>query len=297
MGTYLSSPVTEKQTEEDETERFAVAAVAMQGWRTSMEDAHILDCQLDHDCSLFAIFDGHGGPEVAKFCQKHFAKQLVQSVHWAHSRYEEALRHTFLKMDELLATANGQKELKVLKLRNGQPSRAGCTALVVLIKGNTLYVANAGDSRAVLFKDKQVLRLSEDHSTTRPGEAERIEAAGGFIKGGRVNGVLNLTRAIGDTEFKLNANLDQEQQIIIAVPEITRRELSSENQLLVLACDGVWESLSEPEIGDYLQSGVLKGRSLAFVCEDLLDRCLASDTSLEIGCDNMSMIAVSFHST
>jgi len=48
----------------------------MQGWRTNMEDAHIIKENLTEDTALFAVFDGHGGKEVAKFVEKHFIEEL-----------------------------------------------------------------------------------------------------------------------------------------------------------------------------------------------------------------------------
>lgn len=53
-------------------------AVSMQGWRTTMEDAHIAHIDIDgNGTSLFGVFDGHGGHEVAIFVKKHFREELV----------------------------------------------------------------------------------------------------------------------------------------------------------------------------------------------------------------------------
>jgi len=76
---------------------------------------------------------------------------------------------------------------------------AGCTANVVLIKDQKIFVANAGDSRCVLMtKNRRVIPLSTDHKPEDPIELNRIQLAGGYIEDGRVNGTLNLSRAIGD---------------------------------------------------------------------------------------------------
>lgn len=50
----------------------------MQGWRKSNEDAHISQLEIAPGISLFAVFDGHGGVEVAKFCERHFVKELLE---------------------------------------------------------------------------------------------------------------------------------------------------------------------------------------------------------------------------
>ena len=67
-------------------------------------------------------------------------------------------------------------------------SYAGCTANVALIHKNTLYVANAGDSRSVLCRNNGPFDMSVDHKPDNPEEKARIEKAGGFVNDGRVNG-------------------------------------------------------------------------------------------------------------
>ena len=74
---------------------------------------------------------------------------------------------------------------------------SGCTACVALIKDKKLFVANAGDSRCVISRKGQACNLSKDHKPDLEVEKERILKAGGFIHAGRINGSLNLTRAIG----------------------------------------------------------------------------------------------------
>lgn len=90
--------------------------------------------------------------------------------------------------------------------------------------------------------------LSHDHKPMNDEEKQRIEAAGGTVShaGGvpRVNGNLNLSRAIGDLKYKTNKDLPVEAQIITAHPDVRVFELSSEDQFFLLACDGVWDVLS-----------------------------------------------------
>jgi protein phosphatase 1G len=79
---------------------------------------------------------------------------------------------------------------------------AGCTAVVAVVMGKDLYVANAGDSRCVLCHGEMTNALTRDHKPTNPEEEKRINEAGGFVTEGRVNGCLNLSRAIGDMNYK-----------------------------------------------------------------------------------------------
>ena len=78
----------------------------------------------------------------------------------------------------------------------------------------------------------------------KTGEKARISAAGGFVDFGRVNGNLALSRAIGDFEFKKSADLSPEQQIVTAFPDVITHEVSSDDEFLVIACDGMGSSFA-----------------------------------------------------
>lgn len=95
-------PNTEKNTTTGKNALIEYAESSMQGWRTSMEDAHICQIDIQPDIHLFAVFDGHGGSEVAKFCNAYFVKSLIKNKNFEDKNYPEALKDTFLEMDELL---------------------------------------------------------------------------------------------------------------------------------------------------------------------------------------------------
>ena len=77
----------------------------MQGWRLNMEDAHIVSPNFETGIGLFAVFDGHGGVEVAKFCEKYFEGKLKEQPEFQ-SRKDigKALENTFIGMDKKLMT-------------------------------------------------------------------------------------------------------------------------------------------------------------------------------------------------
>lgn len=105
--------------------------------------------------------------------------------------------------------ANPSSELKAHRVP------AGCTAIVALKHGMKLYVANAGDSRAVLCRgDGSAFALSDDHKPLQERELARIMSAGGFVtKEGRINGNLNLSRSLGDLKYKQSESLGKESQV------------------------------------------------------------------------------------
>lgn len=86
------------------------------------------------------------------------------------------------------------------------------------------------------------------------GEKARIQAAGGFVDFGRVNGNLALSRALGDFEFKKSPELAPEQQIVTAFPDVTIHEISEDDEFMVVACDGKTAScmgIATCELGFY----------------------------------------------
>merc|ERR1712076_213862 len=144
-------------------------------------------------------------------------------------KYEEALKDTFLLMDVMLTSPEGQAQLRTLKTEaDGGDSFAGCTANVTLIHKGTIYCANAGDSRTILYSNKRVHPLSVDHKPDDDIEKQRISKAGGFIIEGRVNGNLNLSRAIGDLEYKKNVQLKPAEQLISPMPDVVKRAIKAE---------------------------------------------------------------------
>merc|ERR1740117_1887397 len=101
--------------------------------------------------------------------------------------------------------------------------QAGCTATVALVTPTHIIVANVGDSRCVLSTATQVSALTEDHKPQMPAERARIEAAGGTVVNSRgtfrVNGILAVSRALGDFSLKANLLLPPEQQPVTPQPE------------------------------------------------------------------------------
>ena len=118
----------------------------------------------------------------------------------------------------MLETPYGKSKLQSYKQGDSKPSLfkrdsaeeialgTGCTACSAIITQTDIYVGNSGDSRAVLAKkngDKYIaVEMSIDHKPELPEERRRIEKAGGFVEDNRVKGVLNLSRSLGDLEYK-----------------------------------------------------------------------------------------------
>ncbi|KAF8940458.1 Protein phosphatase 2C 2 [Dissophora ornata] len=252
-----------------------------------MEDAHttLLDAEDARGAAFFAVYDGHGGANVAKYSGDGLHRKIFADLAFAKGDYKTAIKNGFLEMDRAL---RHDPEYA------GDPS--GCTAITATVTDkNILYVGNAGDSRAVLGSDGAGIALSNDHKPVNREESRRIVAAGGFVESGRVNGSLALSRALGDFEFKMNAMLGPEDQIVTPNPAIVEHKLTDDDEFLVLACDGIWDCMTSQEVVTFVRKGIADRIPLDVICELTMDHCLAADTEISyIGCDNMTMVIVAF---
>jgi serine/threonine protein phosphatase PrpC len=135
--------------------------------------------------------------------------------------------------------------------------------------------------------------MTQDHKPTDAEEHERITKAGGFIADGRVNGSLNLSRALGDMEYKRTKDLPPQRQMVTANPEVRTLKLEQGDEFLILACDGIWDVLTNQEAVDFVRVRLQRGMEPRAICEAMCDECLAPDTDgCGKGCDNMSAMVV-----
>ncbi|XP_013789962.1 probable protein phosphatase 2C T23F11.1 isoform X2 [Limulus polyphemus] len=286
MGQTLSEPVTAKETSSCSNELLKVGASCMQGWRINMEDAHthLLSLPEDHGASFFAVYDGHGGAKVAQYAGSHLHKKIVGHPLYKKGNIEEAIRQGFLAVDtDMLEDESMKDEL------------AGTTAVVVLLKGNKIYCGNVGDSRAVASIGGQVQQLSYDHKPGNEAETKRIIAAGGWVEFNRVNGNLALSRALGDFVFKKNDKKAPEEQIVTAYPDVVVKEITPDHEFIILACDGIWDVMSNEEVVAFVRARIAKKMEPEHICEELMTRCLAPDCQMGgLGCDNMTVVLISF---
>ena len=144
--------------------------------------------------------------------------------------------------------------------------------------------------------------MSEDHKPDNPGELSRIKRSGGFVEEGRVNGMLALSRALGDFEYKSNSQLQAKDQAVSAFPDVRIEPIDSQTQFVLLACDGIWDVKTSQESVDFMMTRLYRNNFAQKVTMQemengmgqLLDECCARDiaSSQGVGCDNMTAIIV-----
>ncbi|KGL80778.1 Protein phosphatase 1G, partial [Tinamus guttatus] len=179
-------------------------------------------------------------------------------------------------------------------------SDSGTTAVVALIRGKQLIVANAGDSRCVVSEGGKAVDMSYDHKPEDEVELARIKNAGGKVTmDGRVNGGLNLSRAIGE-QGRGQRLVPPGTSASSAPPPQSFRAVLIGWWLQPVECL-TWNVMSSQEVVDFIQAKITQQdengalRPLSSIVEELLDQCLAPDTSGDgTGCDNMTCIIISF---
>ena len=305
MGVFLDKPKKEKELEAGEGNGLRYALCSMQGWRVEMEDAHSIRIELSpkfKNCSYFAVFDGHAGDFVSKYSSQNLVNTILdlcsstgnenncESVNSGVKSSENATKsdgdssssylHSLEDIDKFkakivegfLALDKNMRELP--KFTTGE-DKSGTTAVAVFITEDNILIANCGDSRAVLCSNKSVKLATQDHKPYCEKEKLRIENAGGSVIVQRVNGSLAVSRALGDYDYKNVAGFSQTEQLVSPEPDIITVQRCNEDEFLIIACDGVWDVMSNEEVVDYIRARLKVHQCLEKVCEELLETCLA----------------------
>jgi len=196
-----------------------------------MEDYHVAEYKRkkNHVLGLFAIFDGHLGDRVPNYLRDNlFNNILDEPTFWKDP--ETAIRNAYSSTDKFI-------------LENSmQLGPGGSTAVTaIVIDGKDLWVANIGDSRAVVCERGSANQITVDHEPH--SERRRIEKQGGFVTTlpgdvPRVNGQLAVARAFGDQSLK--AHLSSE-------PDVRHVPIDSSIEFVILASDGLWKVLKNQE--------------------------------------------------
>ncbi|CAH1422703.1 unnamed protein product [Lactuca virosa] len=173
---------------------------------------------------------------------------------------------------------------------------AGSTALVVLLSSCQIVAANCGDSRAVLCRGSHTIPLTEDHKPDKEDEEERIVKSGGCVLSDewgtpRVNGVLAMSRAIGDKKLK---------PAVSAVPELTFTTRSEDDECLIIATDGLWDVMSTKSVGNFACQLLQRERHVARLNKSppqYVAECLHEEARVRSSTDNFCVIVVDLKST
>ena len=196
------------------------------------------------------VFDGHLGAEAAKYVKTHLHENICNSAAYP-TDVKKAIKEGFEVTNDLLLARARDSHCK-----------AGTTATICITKGDQYYIANVGDSSAVLFKrptgsesenkkakSSEIQVLSTLHHVSNKDEWPAVQARGGVfvsVHGGiRLDGQISVTRTMG---FITAA------EHMSAEPDIVSGEITPEDDFIVLASDGLWDVMSHTAVCDFIRA-------------------------------------------
>jgi len=278
----LPTAALSTNTERHGHSQFTVAITEMNGWRSNMEDAHVI--KMEETWGYFGVLDGHGGDECSEWCHKRLYELLAEQGCPAD---DAAAKKLVLQVDaEFLAT--GEK--------------GGSTAAMCVIRPQpggkyAIHVINAGDSRVLLGKrDGSIVDgggtdqgLTVDHKPDHPGEQERVYRCGGTVEeaaGGvlRVNGDLAVSRGFGDAQHKKTGGPSQEDRPVTCDPEMGHF-VANKGDFVLVVCDGVSEgNYPNPEVIDHAAAVFRETGDAGAACTAVCHRAVERNSKDNISC-------------
>uniref|UniRef100_A0A1J3HPN6 protein-serine/threonine phosphatase n=1 Tax=Noccaea caerulescens TaxID=107243 RepID=A0A1J3HPN6_NOCCA len=233
----------------------------------SMEDYHVAKFinLKGNELGLFAIFDGHKGDGVAAYLQKHLFSNILKD-----GEFLVDPRRTISKAYE-------NTDQTILSDNSSDLGSGGSTAVTaMLINGKMLWIANVGDSRAIVCRRGKAEQISVDHDPDDDAERDLIESKGGFVTNrpgdvARVNGLLAVSRVFGDKNLKAYLNTE---------PDIKHVTVDSHTDMLILASDGVSKVMSNQEAVDVAK----KLRDPKEAAKKVIGEALKRNSSDDISC-------------
>ena len=337
MGNELDEPILEKNSFDSKTQYIKFGLSSIQGWKTQMEDYNFYSTNIvpnsDKKIDIFGIFDGHNGPEVAKYISTNFLDVLLSSPSFKEGNYSESLKETFIKIDNSLNTEKVKQELikiseefrineqqEILEIKktceNGNKlnekeieqikcvknilnprnlkncniaSFSGCTAIVILITNNIIYIANAGNCRCIpIDKNFDVIKEKTNklHLVNDEIEKIRIENSSNFKEKKFYPEFIETSRGFGDFEYKQNKWLKPEDQAISPEPEVI--EINYEDcKYLIVGSQGFFDGNKDlkffdkcnQDIADYFTEKIKtdKDKKFSEIIEEYFDFIVPKD--------------------
>eukprot|EP00347_Sterkiella_histriomuscorum_P007122 403350178 len=265
-------------------------------------------------CSFFGIYDGHGGSACADFLRDNLHQFVIKEPSFP-ADPKEALMIGFVNAEK--------KFMELCQNENGIIDKSGSCAIVALIVEDMCYIANVGDSRAIMSSEQghQIIELSRDHKPNDDLERKRIIEGGGQIyhRTATTNvdekdpskkeivvgplrvlpGRLSVSRTFGDAEAKIQ-KFGGNPNVVIATPEIRAFRISSEHDFIVLGCDGIFDKLSNQDTIACVWNSVEDNKQLGFAQNihkqsGMAVEYILKNSLLRRTLDNVTIVMIAFN--
>ena len=256
----------------------------------------------DDYCHFFAVYDGHGGNGCSLYLKNNLHKNISEFSVKGLKKAIELTENTFLTS-------------KAVDSNYNLLDTSGSCGVILLIKKNKCIIANIGDSRLVMFKNKKVVFSTSDHKPNTYIEKHRIESSGGSVyqttaaipiyQNGKLieipwrvcPGGLSVSRTFGDIESK-DERFGGKKGVVVALPDTSEFVLNDEYNFIVIGCDGIFDVLSNGEIIEciriVLKINKNKNKKINELCGDFASMIIKSALAKE-SFDNVSCIVIVFN--
>jgi len=225
------------------------------GSRNYQEDRYSVKYNFFKTLHYFAVFDGHGNDKIANFLKYNLMDIIKQQLENNYPLFtiEQCLYNSFIKFNNIIPFEMGEN--------------SGSTALITIQNNNIFYIANIGDSRAIINDKNMSKQITVDHKPNNSDEYLRITQLGGNVNKDhygiwRINNRLSLSRAFGDFSSK---------PFITHIPDIFTIQVNENNNYLILASDGLWDVCENQEVVDIINKSYQKNdKQISSICKNLL---------------------------
>ena len=256
----------------------------------------------DDYCHFFAVYDGHGGNGCSLYLKNNLHKNISEFSVKGLKKAIELTENNFLTS-------------KAVDSNYNLLDTSGSCGVILLIKKNKCIIANIGDSRLVMFKNKKVVFSTSDHKPNTYIEKHRIESSGGSVyqttaaipiyQNGKLieipwrvcPGGLSVSRTFGDIESK-DERFGGKKGVVVALPDTSEFVLNDEYNFIVIGCDGIFDVLSNGEIIEciriVLKINKNKNKKINELCGDFASMIIKSALAKE-SFDNVSCIVIVFN--
>jgi protein phosphatase PTC2/3 len=239
-------------------------------------------------CSFFGLYDGHGGKMCSNFLRDNLHVFITQDINFP--------------SDPHLAIMRGfeRAENAFLEFSVKTGDKSGSCAVVLLIVGKKGFVANLGDSRAVISCSggTECQALSRDHKASDEEEKQRISQAGGEVYCANekaiyriLPGRLAVSRAFGDIEAK-RGEFGGKPGVLIAVPEVVSFAIGKNTDFVALGSDGIFDRLENKDVVDIIWEDAEAGEAVDRLCRGV-ERVMIESMN-RVSYDNITVLAVAF---
>lgn len=234
--------------------------------RETMEDMCLTRINFlgERSKNLFCLFDGHGGDNCVNLSVDRFPDIFGRALKEFSTNVECCIKKGFIRLDK------EAKEQKCLF--------DGTTLTLVYISSKMLYCANVGDSTCIIVTNDSARKISYDHKCTDESEIKRVTASGGKFIDNRIEGIIAITRTIGDHELKGKG--------LSCDPYIYKQTIGDNDKYIILASDGVWDVVMPEDIFDICK----EYKTSESIVEEIVSQSVKNGTI-----DNVSCIVVSIN--